>query len=138
MPASLPVPAVVGPDEAGPAAEHLLGADDIAQGLPAARQNRDELGEVHGAAATEADHAVGPDLVRERQNGIEVREVRLGFTVPNTVISPERPSRSTRPALKSIGDYERAAVAALGEEARDAGQGTRAEGDLLRPDEIYR
>ena len=56
-----------------------FGPEMSAQALVAGHQDRDELGEIHGAAAAEADHGVGAGRLGGGDRGLEVRQVGLGL-----------------------------------------------------------
>ena len=80
VPTSLPVPAVVGIcASATRRARRAVRAGDVGQPQVAGDQHRDELGEVHRAAAAEADHRVGPGRLGGGDRGLEVRQVGLGL-----------------------------------------------------------
>ena len=80
VPTSLPVPAVVGIcASATRRAGRAVRAGDVGQAQVAGDEHGDELGEVHGAAAAEADDRVGPGRLGGGDGGLEVRQVGLGL-----------------------------------------------------------
>ena len=77
VPASLPVPAVVGTCTSAHSPVHPFRPDHVGERLAAARQDRGELCEVHGTAAAEADDEVGASRLGQREQRVEVGHVRL-------------------------------------------------------------
>ena len=69
----------LGEDDA--AGGRAVRAGDVGQALVAGDEDGDELGEVHGAAAAEADDGVGIGGLGGGDGGLEVGEVGLGLHV---------------------------------------------------------
>ena len=62
---------------------------NVREAQVARHQDRDELREVHRAAAAEADHRVGIGRLRRGDGGLEVRQVGLGLDVAEQRRVPE-------------------------------------------------
>ena len=114
VPTSLPVPAVVGIwASATRRAGARFGPEMSAQALVAGDEDGDELGEVHGAAAAEADDRVGVGRLGRGDGGLEVRQVGLGLDVAEERgVARPRMSRRAALTLSATTKGRRAPVAA--------------------------
>ena len=82
VPTSEPVPAVVGTWASGDAAGRgAVRAGDVGEAELGGGEDGDELGEIHRAAAAEADDGVGVGGLGGGDGGFEVGEVGLGLHV---------------------------------------------------------
>ena len=82
VPTSLPVPAVVGIwISLTPRFGALFGPEISRRPLSLLTEDRDELRQVHGAAAAEADDGVGSIRLGRGDRGLEVRQVGLRLDV---------------------------------------------------------
>ena len=83
------------------AAGNLLGARRCRQrSVIAGAEHGDQLGEIHRAAAAEADDEVGRDLARHRHRLFEIGQIRFGLDVAEHLDRSGQRQLSTRRALK--------------------------------------
>ena len=112
VPTSLPVPAVVGICASATAARRrAVRAGDVGQPHVARDEHGDELGEVHRAAAAEADDRVGLGRLGGGDRGLEVRQVGLGLH-----LAEER-------GVRQAEDVEAGGVDLVGDDEGAAGAG---------------
>ena len=98
--------------------------------LPAARQHRHQLGQIHGAPAAKSDDEIRLEALGQPQSGFEIGDVRLGLHLAEHRYLARQAQAFHARGVEAIRDHQAAPDAMARGKLRQRCQRPRAKGDL--------